>query len=100
MPRTGDRSAHPDAFTTNRTGWATFTIGAFDSPNLVGLSLDDLLALADDELDQNARPYLVRRRWVREKSTSFDRIRGRCTLRSLRVEPSLPACDSYDADLE
>jgi hypothetical protein len=32
--------------------------------------------------------------------SSFDRIRGRCTLRSLRVEPSLLACDLYDAELE
>ena len=34
-----------DAFTSNRDGWCTFTISAFDSPNLAGLSLDELLAL-------------------------------------------------------
>src|SRR2546429_90824 len=56
-----------DAFTANRGGWATFTISAFDSPNLQGLTLEELLALPDDELDRALRPYLVTRRWVREK---------------------------------
>jgi phage terminase large subunit len=56
-----------DAFTTNRAGWSTFTISAFDSPNLAGLSLDAMLALPDDERDRNVRPYLVTRRWVKEK---------------------------------
>jgi len=56
-----------DAFTANRGGWATFTISAFDSPNLQGLTLEELLALPDDELDRAPRPYLVTRRWVREK---------------------------------
>ena len=56
-----------DAFTSNRDGWCTFTISAFDSPNLAGLSLDDLLMLPDSALDESARPYLVTRRWVREK---------------------------------
>jgi hypothetical protein len=56
-----------DAFTSNREGWCTFTISAFDSPNLTGLSLDELLTLAHPELDHCVRPYLVTRRWVREK---------------------------------
>jgi hypothetical protein len=56
-----------DAFATNRDGWKTFTISAFDSPNLAGFNLDRLLALPEGELDRNARPYLVTRRWVREK---------------------------------
>src|SRR5262249_55615694 len=56
-----------NAFTSNRDGWCTFTISAFDSPNLAGLSLDELLMLPDATLDECARPYLVTRRWVREK---------------------------------
>src|SRR5207249_6850366 len=56
-----------DAFASNRQGWATFTIDAFDTPNLAGLTLEHLLALPDAELDLNPRPYLVSRRWVREK---------------------------------
>ena len=56
-----------DAFTANRGGWATFTISAFDSPILQGLTHEELLALPEDELDRALRPYLVTRRWVREK---------------------------------
>lgn len=56
-----------DAFTAHREGWATFTISAFDTPNLAGLDLESLLALPDRELDVNARPYLTTRRWVKEK---------------------------------
>src|SRR5437016_6492136 len=56
-----------DAFTVNRDGWSLFTIGAFDTPNLAGLDLESLLALNDDELDENVRPYLTTRRWVKEK---------------------------------
>jgi hypothetical protein len=56
-----------DAFSANREGWKTFTISAFDTPNLAGLSLDQLLSLRDEELDRVDRPYLVTRRWVREK---------------------------------
>ena len=44
-----------------------FTIGAFDTPNLAGLDLEALLALDEDELDRNVRPYLISRRWVKEK---------------------------------
>jgi phage terminase large subunit len=56
-----------DAFQKNRSGWKTFTISAFDTPNLRGLTLEKLLALPDADLDRNPRPYLVSRRWVREK---------------------------------
>jgi hypothetical protein len=43
------------------------TISAFDTPNLEGLTLEELLQLPDEELGQNVRPYLVTRRWVKEK---------------------------------
>ena len=56
-----------DAFSANREGWKTFTISAFDTPNLAGLALDQLLALSEEELDRVDRSYLVTRRWVREK---------------------------------
>jgi hypothetical protein len=55
------------AFTRERAGWVTFTIDAFDTPNLAGISLERLLAMDEDELAQAPRPYLVTRRWVREK---------------------------------
>lgn len=56
-----------EAFTTARDSWSTFTISAFDTPNLAGLSLESLLALSEEEAAQNARPYLTTRAWVREK---------------------------------
>jgi hypothetical protein len=56
-----------DAFTTNREGWNLFTISAFDTPNLEGLTLEQLLALPEPELDANPLPYLTTRRWVKEK---------------------------------
>ena len=56
-----------DAFTTNRQGWNTITISAFDTPNLEGVTLMDLLNMTEQELDQNPKPYLTTRRWVKEK---------------------------------
>jgi phage terminase large subunit len=70
-----------DAFTLNRERWNTFTISAFDTPNLQHSSLmfpddkgcnviagfgKDLTEMEDWELDRATRPYLCRRRWVRE----------------------------------
>lgn len=60
-----------EAFTSNRDGWCPFTISVFDSPNLTGLSLDELLALPDPGLDHCPRPYLVTRRWVRAKYSEW-----------------------------
>ena len=62
-----------DAFTTNRASWKTFTINAFDTPNLQGLSLESLRLLPkglpenDSTFDYRPRAYLVTRRWVYEK---------------------------------
>lgn len=56
-----------DAFGQDRAGWQTFTIDALDTPNLAGLTLEGLLALPEHEVDAAPRPYLVTRRWVREK---------------------------------
>src|SRR5205814_4476783 len=56
-----------EAFTVNRASWRTFTIGAFDTPNLVGLNPESLMPMSNEDLDQNDRPYLVTRLWVREK---------------------------------
>jgi phage terminase large subunit len=56
-----------DAFNRNRGLWNTITIDAFETPNLKGLTLRDLLALDPSEggpLDENLVPYLVTKRWV------------------------------------
>jgi phage terminase large subunit len=56
-----------DAFTRNRAAWSTHTISAFDTPNLAGLTLDELLTLPDAALDDNSHPFLTTRHWVRER---------------------------------
>jgi len=59
-----------DAFTNERGLWNCITVSAFDSPNLKGLSLEQLMQLDSAEggpLDQNPVPYLVTRRWVYEQ---------------------------------
>lgn len=66
------------AFERERALWSTFTIDAFDTPNLDGVTLDDLKAIpfstdgmmtAEHEayLAVSPRPYLTTRRWVWEK---------------------------------
>ena len=56
------------AFIDNRSGWECFTIDAFDTPNLRGITLEQLVdsSFPEDELDKNICPYLITRRWVRE----------------------------------
>jgi len=74
-----------DIFTSDDPDWERFTIDAFDSPNLEGLDLASLLALPEHELDNNVRPYLVTRRWVRARYYEWgedsplwqSRVRGR-----------------------
>jgi len=62
-----------DAFSRERELWNCITIDAFDSPNLKGIGLDELLQMDSAEggpLDQNPVPYLVTKRWV------FDQYRA------------------------
>lgn len=74
-----------DAFGRDRASWQTFTIDAFETPNLAGLTPETLRELGDDDLDRTERPYLVTRRWVREKLDEWGemsplwlaRVRGR-----------------------
>ncbi len=56
-----------DIFYEESLGWYRETISAFDTPNFVGLTIDDILAMSDAELDDNVRPYLITRRFVYEK---------------------------------
>jgi len=63
-----------DAFSTERQLWNCITIDAFDSPNLEGLSLEELLRLDPAEggpLDRNPIPYLVTKRWVFEQHQAW-----------------------------
>jgi hypothetical protein len=62
-----------EAFSAHRATWKTFTINAFDTPNLEGLPLETLRLLPkglsenDSSFAYRPRPYLVTRRWVYEK---------------------------------
>src|SRR3984957_19989956 len=59
---TSPSGAFFDAFTNERGLWNCITIDAFDSPNLKGMKLEELLQLDPTEggpLDQNPVPYLV-----------------------------------------
>jgi hypothetical protein len=56
-----------DAFGRNFAAWRTFNISAFNSPNFEGVNLEALLKMDDTALDTNVAPYLISRRWVRER---------------------------------
>jgi hypothetical protein len=56
-----------DAFTRNRASWNTINISAFDTPNLAGISMEQLLAMSPTELDADELTYLIGRKWVRGK---------------------------------
>ena len=58
---------YENAFGRNRAIWKTFTISAFDTPNLQGVTIEQLLTMSDDELAVAPAPYLVTRRWVKER---------------------------------
>jgi phage terminase large subunit len=71
---TAPAGAFYDAFTRERALWNSFTISVFDSPNLKGITLDQLLEMDPADggpLDQNLIPYLVTRRWVHDQHRSW-----------------------------
>jgi phage terminase large subunit len=53
-----------DSFGRAAAGWTRFSISAFDTPNLAGVTLEQLLAMDDAELEHDPTPYLTTRRWV------------------------------------
>lgn len=62
-----------DAFINNRSGWHCISISAFDTPNLEGITLEQLIDnkhpqyLSDEELKRNQQGFLTTRSWVKEK---------------------------------
>jgi hypothetical protein len=81
-----------DAFTSNREGWNLITISAFDTPNLAGITLEQLLELSESELNRNPCPYLTTRGWVKEKY--FEWGPGHPLWES-RVLGNFPSADPY-----
>ena len=71
---TAPSGAFFDAFTRDRVLWKCYTISVFDSPNLKGITLEQLLEMDPSEggpLDQNRIPYLVAKRWVYDQYQSW-----------------------------
>lgn len=58
-----------DAFIYPDHGWETYTISAFNTPNLQGIELLELVSLekGDPKLQEVKLPFLVTREWVWEK---------------------------------
>lgn len=71
---TAPSGAFFDAFTRDRALWKCYTISVFDSPNLKGITLEQLLEMDPAEggpLDQNPITYLVAKRWVYDQYQSW-----------------------------
>lgn len=65
-----------DAFTSQRARWKTISISAFDSPNLTGVSVEDLARVTspDDPLfAHEPMPWLASRRWVWDRWEEWGR---------------------------
>jgi phage terminase large subunit len=77
-----------DDFHRGRSSTECITISAFDTPNLAGVTLERLLEMNDHELDVVANPYLVTRRWVREKYERWGPNNPRYVSRVLGEFPS------------
>jgi hypothetical protein len=63
-----------DAFTRERKNWNCITIDSFDSPNLAGITLPQLLEMDSapgGPLDHNPVPFLVTKRWVYDQYRSW-----------------------------
>lgn len=88
-----------NAFTSGRTLWTTFTISAFDTPNLTGLNMDQLLAATDDELARPPVPYLVTPRWVKERALSWGPKHPMFQARVLGEFPSQSAYSVFSLEI-
>lgn len=60
-----------NAFTRGRNLWITYTIGAFDTPNLADFDLETLLTATDDQIARPPLPYLITPRWVKERALNW-----------------------------
>ena len=56
-----------DAFNRERASWQRFTISALNTPNLEGVTLEDIRQMDAAALAIAPTPYLVTRSWVRDK---------------------------------
>jgi phage terminase large subunit len=88
-----------NAFGTGRAIWGTHTISAFDTPNLVGVTMEQLLAMSDEELAYSPSPYLVTRRWVKERALAWGQTHPMFHARVLGEFPTQSAYSVYSLEL-
>ena len=87
-----------DDFTRLRGTTACITISAFDTPNLVGLTMESLLQLSEEELDYAPFPWLTRRRWVKEMYFKWGPTNPRFMSRVLGEFPTQPSDAVFHLD--
>ncbi len=56
-----------DDFTRANSGCVGISISAFDTPNLKGTTIEQLLEMSEEQLDYSPEPNLIRRRWVKDR---------------------------------
>jgi phage terminase large subunit len=88
-----------NAFGTGRAIWDTCTISAFDTPNLAGVTMEQLLAMSEEELAYSPSPYLVTRRWVKERALAWGQMHPMFRARVLGEFPSQSAYSVYSLEL-
>jgi hypothetical protein len=88
-----------NAFARGRTIWTNFTISAFDTPNLAGITMEQLLAMSEDELAHPTAPYLVTRRWVRERALAWGQKHPMFRARVLGEFPSQSVHSVFSLEL-
>lgn len=69
-------------------GWNRFTISAFDTPNLKDVSLQKLITMNEEELNDNPYPFLTTRNWVHERYYEWGESDPRWASRVLGQFPS------------
>ena len=88
-----------NAFGRGRAIWHTCTISAFDTPNLAGVTMEQLLAMSDEELAYSPAPYLVTRRWVKERALSWGQKHPMFCARVLGEFPTQSAYSVFSVEL-
>jgi phage terminase large subunit len=88
-----------NAFGRGRAVWDTCTISAFDTPNLAGVTMEQLLAMSDEELAWSPAPYLVTRRWVKERALAWGEKHPMFCARVLGEFPSQSAYSVFSLEL-
>ena len=88
-----------NAFGRGRAIWHSYTISAFDTPNLAGVTMEQLLAMSDEELAISPAPYLVTRRWVKERALAWGQKHPMFCARVLGEFPSQSAYSVLSLEL-